>query len=487
MKKNLVPLLITTPIYYANAAPHVGSAYTTIATDVLARFWRSQGRKVFFLTGTDEHGSKVAEAANKAGVDPQAFVDQQAKVFKAAFEELNISFNRFIRTTESDHVLGVEVFLDKLKKAQTPLGNPAIYEGEYKGLYCQGCEKFITEKELVDGKCPLHLTVPQHLVENNYFFRLSDYLPDLKKAIVKNKISIFPKTAREEVLGYFKQGLNDFSISRQNVKWGIPLPFDKSQTAYVWVDALPNYLTGIGFGKNTSYRNWWRSEVIHFMARDILKFHAIYWPALLMAIKEPIPETIIAHGYFTIAGKKMSKSLGNVILPSEMIAKYGVDGTRYLLLSAFPFGQDGDLPVDKFAEKYNADLANGLGNLVSRTTNMVERFLAGKIKPVKPPKSLDKALGYIAKYQFSQALNEIWKTIAWANQQIDNAKPWELAKNQVKADTLKLEGLLNGLVAQLLEIAKVLKSFMPESCEKIEKILKAKKILKNLPLFMRVV
>ncbi|PIS41052.1 MAG: methionine--tRNA ligase [Candidatus Kerfeldbacteria bacterium CG08_land_8_20_14_0_20_43_14] len=486
MKKNLVPLLITTPIYYANAAPHLGSAYTTIAADVLARYWRSKGRKVFLLTGTDEHGSKVAESASKAGVLPQAFVDQQARVFKAAFEQLNISFNRFIRTTEADHVLGAKLFLEKLKKVKTPKNNPAVYKGEYRGLYCQGCERFLTEKELVDGKCPLHFTEPQKLVEHNYFFRLSDYLPGLKKALAKGSLKIFPKTSQQEVLGYFKQGVQDFSISRQNVKWGIPLPFDKTQTAYVWVDALPNYLTGIGFGKNTSYRNWWRGEVVHFMARDILKFHAIYWPALLTAIGEPPPNTIVAHGFSTVDGKKMSKSLGNVIAPSEMISKYGVDGTRYLLLSAFPFGQDGDLPVDRFTEKFNTDLANGLGNLVSRTTNMVERYLNGKVKISKSPKSLIKAEKLIQKFAFSEALTEIWRAITWANQAIDKAKPWELAKSNSKADTKKIETLLCGLIAELKEIGQVLRPFLPETAKTLENLLKQKRIIKSAPLFMRV-
>jgi methionyl-tRNA synthetase len=483
-----VPLLLTTPIYYANGAPHVGSAYTTIAADVVARAWKQQGRKVFLLTGTDEHGQKVADTAKSAGVTPQAFVDTQAKAFAQVFQRLNIGFDRFIRTTEADHVAGVQDFLKKLKAAITPLGRPAVYQGEYKGLYCQGCEKFLTEKELIEGKCPLHNTVPQELVEHNWFFRLTDYLPQLKKAITTHAFRVRPPTARKEVLGYFTQGIQDFSISRENVQWGIPLPWDTSQTAYVWVDALPNYLTGVGYGKNVrQYRQWWRGEVAHFMARDILKFHTIYWPALLMAVGEPLPATVFAHGYFTIDGRKMSKSLGNVIDPVDLVAKYGVDGTRYLLLTPFPFGQDGDLPVQRFTEKFNADLANGLGNLLSRTTNMVEQYCGGVVKSVDAPQSLKNAEQLTLMYDFTGSIASIWKVIAWANQAIDTAKPWALAKSTKPADAKKLQLLLAQLVAQLKEIHHAITPYLPTTAAAMAKALQAKKIVKASPLFQRVV
>ncbi len=483
-----VPLLLTTPIYYANGSPHVGSAYTTIAADVVARAWRQQGRKVFLLTGTDEHGQKVADTAVQAGVTPQAFVDTQAKAFQRVFQQLNIGFDRFIRTTEADHVAGVRAFLEKLKTAKTPLGRPAVYPGEYKGLYCQGCERFLTEKELVDGKCPLHNTAPQQLVEHNWFFRLTDYLPQLKKVITTNALRILPSAARQEVLGYFTQGIQDFSISRENVQWGVPLPWDPKQTAYVWVDALPNYLTGVDYGKDArKYRQWWRGEVVHFMARDIVKFHTIYWPALLMAVGEPVPKTIVAHGYFTIDGRKMSKSLGNVVDPVALMSKYGVDGTRYLLLTPFPFGQDGDLPVQRFTEKFNADLANGLGNLLSRTTNMVEQYCAGVVRSVDAPKSLAKAEQQTLTYDFTGALTTIWKAIAWANRAIDTAKPWSLAKSAKPADAKKLTVLLAQLVAQLQEIHHALAPYLPDTAATMAKVLRAKKITKAPPLFQRVV
>lgn len=483
-----VPLLLTTPIFYANAAPHVGSAYTAIAADVVARAWKQRGRKVFLLTGTDEHGQKVADAARTAGISPQAFVDQHAKVFAQVFSHLGISFDTFIRTTDASHVAGVQAFLIKLHTATTPLGRPAVYQGEYKGLYCQGCERFYTEKELVDGKCPLHHTVPQEVVEHNWFFRLTDYLPQLKKAVTSKDLRIEPATARQEVLGYFKQGVQDFSISREKVQWGIPLPWDKKQTAYVWVDALPNYLTGVGYGKNPrEYRRWWKGEVVHFMARDILKFHALYWPALLLAVGEPLPSTIVAHGFFTVNGQKMSKSLGNAVNPLDLIAKYGVDATRYLLLTPFPFGQDGDLPVERFSEKYNADLANGLGNLISRTTNMVERYLGGVVKTVAAPKPLAKAEKLTLENAFTDALADIWKSVSWANQAIDKAKPWDLGKSQKKADQQKLAKLLAELVAQLREIGHAITPYMPESAGHLMKILKQPKLVKAPPLFQRVV
>jgi methionyl-tRNA synthetase len=483
-----VPLLLTTPIYYANGAPHVGHAYTTIAADVVVRAWKQVGRKVFLLTGTDEHGQKVSDTATQAGVSPQAFVDTQAKAFTHLFQQLNIGFDRFIRTTEADHVVGVKAFLEKLKAAQTPLGRSAVYQGEYSGLYCQGCERFLTEKELVDGKCPLHGTVPQLLVEHNWFFRLTDYLPQLKKLLTSNTLRVLPPAARKEVLGYFTQGLQDFSISREQVTWGIPLPWDTTQTAYVWVDALPNYLTGVGFGKSArQYRQWWHGEVVHFMARDILKFHTIYWPALLMAVGEPVPVTMVAHGYFTIDGQKMSKSIGNVIDPADLIGKYGVDGTRYLLLTPFPFGQDGDLPVQRFTEKFNADLANGLGNLLSRTTNMVEQYCGGVVQSVDAPKPLAKAEQQTLQYDFTGSLAATWKAIAWANQAIDRAKPWALAKSAKLTDVKKLKLLMAQLVAQLLEISHALTPYLPATAAAMAKALRAKKIVKSPPLFQRVV
>ncbi|MFC1662705.1 class I tRNA ligase family protein, partial [Patescibacteria group bacterium] len=345
---------ITTPIYYVNDKPHIGHAYTTIAADVMARYWRKKlgEDNVFYLTGTDEHGAKVAESAEKAGKSPKEFTDEVTELFKEAWAKLDISHNYFVRTTDERHHKSVDKFMEQLKKSGS------IYEGEYEGLYCRGCEKFLTEKELVDGKCEIHDTEPEQLKEKNYFFKLTDYADKVQELIESDKMVVEPAWAKSEVLGLFKQGLEDFSITRESVKWGVPLVFDKEQMVYVWVEALQNYISAIGYGDDDKeFKKWWPAS-IHLMAKDILKFHAIYWPAMLLAVGTKPPEKQFIHGFFSIDGKKMSKSIGNVIDPNYLVEKFGSDATRYLLLSQFPFGQDGDIKAEKFAEQYNADLAN---------------------------------------------------------------------------------------------------------------------------------
>lgn len=283
---------ITTPIYYVNDKPHIGHAYTTIAADVLARYYRQKEYDVFFLTGTDEHGAKVAESAKEAGLGPQAFTDQNSELFKQVFNELHISNDYFIRTTDKRHEESVKKFIQRLYDQKD------IYEGKYEGLYCIGCEKFMTEKELVDGMCPDHSKPPEKVSEKNYFFKLSKYLPKVKELIEKNKIKVQPEERKNEVLGLFKQGLDDFSVSREKVEWGIPLPFDEKQKTYVWVEALQNYISAIGYGDNEQeFKKWWPANV-HIMAKDIIKFHAIYWPAMLIAAGEKSPKTIYVHGFF---------------------------------------------------------------------------------------------------------------------------------------------------------------------------------------------
>ncbi|TSD04210.1 MAG: Methionine--tRNA ligase, partial [Parcubacteria group bacterium Athens0714_12] len=357
-------ILITTPIYYVNDKPHIGHAYTTLAADVLTRFFRAQGKEVFFLTGTDEHGAKIAEAAEKAGESPQEICDKNSKFFKLAWEKLGIKYNYFIRTTEKNHEKTVTEFLKELKEKNV------VYEKEYEGFYCVACEKFLTEKDLINGLCPDHKTEPKKITEKNYFFKLNNYLDKVEELIVKNKLNIGPENAKKEVLGLLKQGLDDFSVSRQKerVKWGIDLPFDDNQTVYVWVDALLNYYTG---DASEDFKKYWaEGEVIHLLAKDILKFHAIFWPAMLLAIDKKLPDREFIHGFFTINGQKISKTLGNIIDPVEIVNKFGSDAVRYILLSQFPFGQDGDVKEEKFVEKYNSDLANGLGNLVARVLTL---------------------------------------------------------------------------------------------------------------------
>jgi methionyl-tRNA synthetase len=331
------------------------------------------GREAFFLTGTDEHGTKIAEAAEAAGVEPQAFCDNVVSQFKRTWENLSIEYDDFIRTTDERHITAFRKLVAIIKEKKTESGENIIYQGEYKGLYCSGCEKFLTDRDLVDGVCPDHKTKPVLLKEKNYFFRLSAYLDRVKNLVESNQLVILPDERRREVMGLFKQGLPDFSISREKVKWGIPLPFDESQNAYVWVDALTNYITAIGYGADDEKfkKLWYNSDVVHFMAKEILKFHCIFWPAILLAADLPLPDKIFLHGFFTIDGEKISKTLGNIIDPNDMVEQFGPDATRYLLLTQYPFGADGDIQKSHFTTKYNSDLANDLGNLVSRVAKMI--------------------------------------------------------------------------------------------------------------------
>lgn len=460
---------LTTPIYYTNQPPHIGTAYTTVAADVLARYRRQQCEKVFFLTGTDEHGEKIAQAADKAGQTPQEFVDQIADKFKEAWKKLNIQYDDFIRTTEERHKRGVEKFMLKLKKSNK------IYQDEYKALYCTGCEDFVFKKDLVNGKCPYHKTKPELISETNYFFKLKDFLPQVKELIEKDKIIIEPLERKKEVLSLLKQDLGNLSISRQKVKWGIDLPFDKKQKNYVWVEALQNYITAIGYENNPKqFKEFWPAD-LHLIAKDIVKFHAIFWPALLLATGLELPKKIFVHGFFTVEGQKMSKTLGNIIDPIYLVDKYGADPVRYFLLREISFGQDGDFSTKRLEERYNADLANGLGNLVSRVLALSE-----KTKPAGTGEGqLDKEIKSVReKYQkamkemkFNEALESVWQLISAGDEFVDRNKIWEL----VKTDTQKASQLLGALLAALKEISVLIEPFMPATAEKIKKQIKQNK------------
>ena len=322
---------VTTPIYYVNDKPHIGHAYTTIIADVLARYYRGKIGKenVFFLTGTDEHGAKIAEAAEKNNVSPQEFTDQISTLFKEAWKNLEIENDYFIRTTDDDHKKTVVDILKSLKEAKTPQGNDVLYEGEYEGLYCVGCEKFMTENDLVDGKCPDHNKEPEKLSEKNWFFKLGDFLPAIKQKIESGELIIYPEGRKKEVLGLIKQGMPDISISRssKSVSWGIDIPWDDDQKTYVWVDALSNYITALGYPDGENFKKFWPADV-HLMALEILKFHTLLWPAMLMAMDVELPKSMYVHGFFTIDGQKMSKTLGNVISPNELVEKYGAEVTK---------------------------------------------------------------------------------------------------------------------------------------------------------------
>jgi len=367
---------ITTPIYYASGDPHVGHTYTTVSADILSRYYRLfiGAENVYFLTGTDEHGLKIAKNAEAAGLEPQAYVDKIAGAYVDLWKNLEISNNDFIRTTEKRHEDFVRFFIEKLK------AKGFLYEAEYEGLYCVACEKFLAEKDLVDGKCPDHQRVPELSKEKNWFFDLNgkhsgrNFLTEIKEAIENGELKILPEKMEKEVLGLLNQDLPDFSISRNkaNVKWGIPLPWDANQLVYVWADALTNYISAIDGS------DWWPAQV-QLLGKDILKFHAIFWPAMLLAADLPLPKVLCSHGYFTVDGQKMSKTIGNVVDPIELFQTYGSDVTRYFVSTVCPFGEDGDIKKELFAEKYNAFFANHLGNYVNRILTLAHKYYAGQV------------------------------------------------------------------------------------------------------------
>lgn len=464
---------ITTPIYYVNDKPHLGHAYTTLCADVLARWHRQQGDDVFFLTGTDEHGAKVEQSARAAGLDPLVFATQNAQRFEQTWRSLDIEYDYFLRTSQVEHEKVVQDLLQKIYDAGY------IYSGEYEGWYCVGCERFLKEDELVQGLCPLHPNQkPVRQKERNYFFKLSAFRDKLLQAIEQGQYRIVPAGRQNEVVGKLKQGLDDISISRQSVEWGVKVPWDKSQTVYVWIDALINYYSATQFVPQA--RGFWPAQV-HLLAKDILWFHAVIWEALLMAAGLPLPEVVATHGFFTIDGQKMSKSLGNAIDPAELVKEFGVDATRYLIMSQLSFVTDGDVSLTRFRERYESDLANGLGNTFSRVTNMVEKFgvdLSVESKynlALQVKEALDDFL-------FDVALNEINKFIQTIDKSIENSKPWQMINSDRKKE---VPGLIGNWVAALVEVAHQLKPFMPQTSQKMLSVLKAERITKTEPLFPR--
>jgi len=467
---------ITTPIYYVNDVPHIGHAYTTVAADVLARYWRLRGRDVMFLTGLDEHGQKVQQAAAKAGIDPQAHCDKLAPQFQDLWKRLNISNDAFIRTTDAPHKKVVQRCLQELYDKQL------IYKDSYTGWYCTFDERFWTEKDVVGGICPDCKRPIEQLSEHNYFFKMGQYQEQLIDHIKQHPHFIRPESRRNEVLGFLTtQKLGDLSISRpkSRLSWGIELPFDHEYVTYVWFDALVNYLSALDYLCPTPSRDRYWPASVHLVGKDILTTHAVYWSTMLMALNLPLPETIFAHGWWTVDGEKMSKSRGNVVDPNKMVETYGIDAFRYFLLREVPFGQDGDFSQTAMVTSINSDLANGIGNLLSRTLTMIERFADGKIpasgSPALPeleekiaqaatqlPATLERGFSALT---FRDNLQTIGELIGLCDEYIDKAAPWKLAKNP--DDAPKLKTVLNTAARALRLLAISLHPFMPQTTEQL--------------------
>ena len=459
---------VTTPIYYVNATPHVGHAYTTIAADILARHRRQRGEETFFLTGTDEHGSNIARVAEEAGLDPKEFVDRNAAKFLEMTQRINVSNDFFIRTTDNRHEQLVQEFLQRIYDAGE------IYEGTYAGLYCSRCESFYTEAELIDGKCPQHGIVPEYVEEKNYFFRLSAYQDRLLALYDQNPDFVLPKFRANEARSFIEQGLDDISVSRATQRWGVSVPWDPDQVVYVWVDALINYWSALAFareGEDLRERLW--PEVHHLLAKDILKFHCVIWPALLIGAGVSVPKQLFVHGYLLMDDRKMSKSVGNVIDPLDLIDVYGVDAVRYYLFRAASFGQDGNASLDGLHERYERELGNDLGNLLSRTTAMVARYRDGKLPVVDGSYELAAELDGLAPkvaarldaYDLTGGLDDVWEVVRALNRHVEQNAPWELAKDEGKAD--ELDRVLFDLADGLRVVAVVLSPYLPETSPRI--------------------
>lgn len=463
---------ITTPIFYVNAQPHLGHAYTTIVADTYSRYKRLCGNTVRFQTGTDEHGEKIAQAAEEAGISAKDYVDKISEMFREAWPVLTIDPDHFIRTTDADHVQTVQDILQKV------YDQGDIYFAEYSGQYCKGCERFLTEKEIVDGKCPDHLTEPEEISEQNYFFRMGKYQQWLIQHIQDNPEFISPERYRNEVLSFLKEPLEDLCISRptSRLTWGIPFPFDERFVTYVWFDALINYLTGIGYPDGPDFQKYWQVAE-HLIAKDILKPHAIYWPTMLKAMGLEPYWKLHVHGYWKIGETKMSKSLGNVVRPVEMADRFGVDAVRYFLLRDMSFGLDSGYTTEAVVARQNSDLANDLGNLFSRSLTMVKKFSGGKVPEPGTPEDIDKELAEAARemvltyqqemdaFSFHKALQAIWDLVSRANKYIVATEPWELAKDSKNSS--RLDTVFYYLLESLRLIAMTVQPIMPDTARKM--------------------
>jgi methionyl-tRNA synthetase len=459
---------ITTAIAYVNAPPHIGFALELLQADVLARYHRSIGDDTRFLTGTDEHGAKIVKAAEQAGRDTKEFVDETAEKFRSLTKALNVSNDDFIRTSDNvRHWPGAQ----KIWRELAAKGD--LYKKNYEGLYCVGHEAFVKKSDLVDGLCPLHKTEPEKIKEENWFFKLTKYKNEVKKRIENDELKIIPASRKNEILNLFDDA-EDVSFSRpsKDIRWGIPVPGDDTQTMYVWADALTNYISALGYGTDEeNLEKYWPADA-HLVGKDILRFHAMIWPAMLLSAELPLPKSIYVHGFITVDGEKMSKTIGNVVDPFALVEKYGSETVRYFLLREIPSGDDGDFSFKKLEERYNGDLANGLGNLVQRVATLIDTKMAGELiyrKDVAGSFGDEDFLGFesfskhIEAFELHKALEHIWSRVATANAFIDTRKPWV----EIKENDKKFLETMTHLLVMIRHIAWLLKSFLPETSQKI--------------------